>query len=145
MRPLPSQRLELVSTLVHGIAAGILGFADADQLDRTQGFFKQGMDSIMTVQLRSQLEASLGRPLPPTVAFEYPTVASLAAYLASEILPSAGNGAVEAPVALGEVAQDGDAAPEATLEDLSTDDLLALFDKEFEIASDYADMNQEVR
>jgi len=103
------------------------------------------MDSIMTVQLRSQLEAALGRSLPPTVAFEYPTVASLAAFLASEILPSTGNGVVEEEAAVGGIEQNGYTAPEAALDDLNTDDLLALFDKEFEIAGDYADLNQEVR
>jgi acyl transferase domain-containing protein len=137
---LSSQRTELLTTLVQSTAAGILGFADADKLDRTQGFFKQGMDSIMTVQLRSQLESSLGRSLPPTVAFEYPTVASLADYLANEIMPGAGDGTVEGAAAVDEIDQNGHAAPEATLEDLSTDDLLALFDKEFEIAGDHADL-----
>jgi hypothetical protein len=83
--------------------------------------------------------------LPPTVAFEYPTVASLVAYLASEILPGAGNGAVEAPAALDETGQDGLASPEARLEDLNTDDLLALFDREFETASTYAEKDQESR
>jgi myxalamid-type polyketide synthase MxaE and MxaD len=142
---LPSQRTGLLMTLVQSVAAGILGFAEPDMLDRTQGFFKQGMDSIMTVQLRSQLETSLCLPLPPTVAFEYPTVTSLAAFLASEILPGAGNGAVEAPAALDETGQDGLASPEARLEDLNTDDLLALFDREFETASTYAEKDQESR
>ncbi|MGE3272370.1 MAG: beta-ketoacyl reductase, partial [Chloroflexota bacterium] len=141
---LPSQRTELLTALVQSTAAGILGFADAEKLDRTQGFFKQGMDSIMTVQLRSQLETSIGRSLPPTVAFEYPTVASLAAYLASEVLPAADPGPAE-PAATVAADQNGQAAPEASLDDLSSDDLLALFDKEFEIAGDYADVNQEVR
>jgi acyl transferase domain-containing protein len=142
---LPSQRTGLLMTLVQSVAAGILGFAEPDMLDRTQGFFKQGMDSIMTVQLRSQLETSLCLPLPPTVAFEYPTVTSLAAFLASEILPGAGNGAVEAPAALDETGQEGLASPEARLEDLNTDDLLALFDREFETASTYAEKDQESR
>ena len=142
---LPSQRTGLLTTLVQSVAANILGFAEPAKLDRTQGFFKLGMDSIMSVQLRSQLEASLGRSLPPTVAFEYPTVASLADYLASEVLPGPGNGTVEAPVAVGETNQDDHAASEANLEDLGTDELLALFDKEFESASDYAEKIQEVR
>ncbi len=138
---LPSQRPGLLTTLVQSVAARILGFTEADKLDRTQGFFKLGMDSIMTVQLRSQLEASIGRPLPPTVAFEYPTVASLADYLATEILPvaEAGNGSVDVPADVPEADQNGHATPEANLDDLSTDDLLALFDKEFESASDYAE------
>jgi acyl carrier protein len=142
---LPIQRPGLLTTLIQSVAASILGFDDPSKLDRTQGFFKLGMDSIMTVQLRSQLEASLGRPLPPTVAFEYPTVASLAEFLVSKILPGAGNGAVDEAANVSAADQEAQAASEASLDDLSTDDLLALFDKEFESASDYAEKIQEVR
>ena len=45
-----------------------------------------GMDSIMTLQLRNRLEASLGQTLPPTMAFEYPSIEALTRYLATEVL-----------------------------------------------------------
>ncbi len=46
-----------------------------------------GMDSLMTVQLRQRLENSLdGRPLPQTLAFEYPNIEALTKYLAGEVL-----------------------------------------------------------
>jgi hypothetical protein len=43
------------------------------------------MDSIMSVQLRSRLEADLARKLPPTMVFEHPTVKALAAYLRNAV------------------------------------------------------------
>jgi len=46
-----------------------------------------GMDSLMAVELRNRLQESLGRSLPATVGFEYPTLESLSDYLATEVLP----------------------------------------------------------
>lgn len=75
--------------------AEILGFRSPENVDPRQGFFRMGMDSLMTMQLRSRLEASLWCSLPPTLAFEYPTIESLAAFIAGTILklaPPVGNG-----------------------------------------------------
>ena len=43
-----------------------------------QGFFRMGMDSLMSVQLRQRLENSFdGCSLPLTLAFEYPNIEAL--------------------------------------------------------------------
>jgi len=49
--------------------------------DVDQRFFDIGMDSIMTVDLRRRLERRFGLALPPTVAFDYPTIGRLSAFL----------------------------------------------------------------
>jgi len=79
------QRQAILYREIRELVAGILGFASSDKVDPKQGFFKMGMDSIMTVQLRTRLETSLGCTLPPTLAFEYPTVEFLAKYLAETV------------------------------------------------------------
>ena len=56
------------------------------ELDPSTGFFQLGMDSLMSVTLQHNLTASLGQPLSPAVIFDYPTVDSLAAHLAT-LLP----------------------------------------------------------
>ena len=56
------------------------------ELDPSTGFFQLGMDSLMSVTLQRNLTASLGQPLSPAVIFDYPTVDSLAAHLAT-LLP----------------------------------------------------------
>jgi acyl transferase domain-containing protein/acyl carrier protein len=130
-RALPIERLTLITSHVRQSVAQVLGFGPDEPLDPRQGFFKLGMDSIMTVQLRSLLEGSLGQSLPATVAFEYPTVESLAAYLDREVLAAA------APSS-GEPAAGAAAVEEFTIEestdafdDLSEAELLAAFDREF--------------
>jgi hypothetical protein len=48
------------------------------------------MDSLMTVRLRGRLQEALGLRLPPTVAFEHPTVDQLAAHLDAVVAPQDG-------------------------------------------------------
>jgi acyl carrier protein len=51
-----------------------------------QSFFDMGMDSLMSIQLSSRLAASLGTSLSAALVMEYPTVESLAEYLARSVL-----------------------------------------------------------
>jgi len=87
LREVPkTERRELLLVHVRNEVARILGFKDSGMLDHGQGFFKMGMDSIMTVQLRNRLESSLGFALPPTVAFEYPTIDALTDFLMGDVI-----------------------------------------------------------
>ena len=85
----PADRHDALAAHVASAVATILGFDSPAAIERRLGFFKMGMDSIMTVQLRSRLERSLGRKLPPTVAFEYPTVETLASFLDNQMFSEA--------------------------------------------------------
>jgi acyl carrier protein len=80
------ERKPLLHDYIRTQVAEILGFHSPDSVDPRQGFFRMGMDSIMTMQLRNRLETALGLSLPPTVAFEYPTVDSLVDFIAGLIL-----------------------------------------------------------
>jgi NADP-dependent 3-hydroxy acid dehydrogenase YdfG/acyl carrier protein len=84
-----SERRGIMAQYVLGEIRGLLGFAADDPLDPTQGFFALGMDSVTSVRLVRRLEASLGRKLPPTLAFEHPTVQKLAAELIALTVPEA--------------------------------------------------------
>jgi hypothetical protein len=52
-------------------------------LDIHQGLFEMGMDSLMSVELKTRLEKSIGKPLPSTLTFNYPTIAELTEYITS--------------------------------------------------------------
>nr|RNJ67694.1 MAG: aminotransferase class I/II-fold pyridoxal phosphate-dependent enzyme [Leptolyngbya sp. IPPAS B-1204] len=72
------------ATLQHQIReqlARVLGFSSAEAVDPHENFGDLGMDSLMAVEFRNRLEASLGCPIPQTLAFDYPTVSLLADYL----------------------------------------------------------------
>ncbi|MGK7908958.1 MAG: SDR family NAD(P)-dependent oxidoreductase [Synechococcus sp.] len=79
------RRHQLIAYLQTEVAA-VLGMSASQTLDIDRGFFELGMDSLMAVDLKTQLERDLGASLPATLAFELPTITALADYLAREIL-----------------------------------------------------------
>jgi myxalamid-type polyketide synthase MxaE and MxaD len=46
------------------------------------------MDSLMSIELKGRLEASVGQILPATLLFNYPTVSALAEYLVTQVIPT---------------------------------------------------------
>lgn len=54
---------------------------DLHTVDPHTGFFDQGVDSLMSIVITRQLEASLGLTLPVTTLFDHATPATLAAHL----------------------------------------------------------------
>ncbi|VFM98206.1 MAG: epothilone polyketide synthase D, partial [Candidatus Kentron sp. G] len=63
----------------------VLGFDPAQPMDADIGFTNLGMDSLMVVESRNRLQASLGRSLSSTLLFKYPTLDSLVDYLLREV------------------------------------------------------------
>jgi acyl carrier protein len=118
------RRREILVTHVRAEVARILGFGDAQAIELRQGFFRMGMDSILTVQLRNRLETALGRSLPPTVAFEYPTVETLSDHLLRLVTPGDGIDAV--PAEAGPPPVTGIARAPQLRDDLSEEELTAL-------------------
>ena len=82
-----SVALEQLRGWVSERIAKLLGFESLKAADESQGFFQLGMDSIMASKLRIELEAALDLALPPTVAFEYPTVVALTEFLFEQLRP----------------------------------------------------------
>jgi acyl carrier protein len=72
---------ELLRDAVRGQVAAVLG-CDPDAVPLERGFFDLGMDSLLAMDLRARLEAALDDTLPPTLTFDHPTTARLAAHLA---------------------------------------------------------------
>ena len=70
--------------LVQESVAAVLGSADVDP---QQQLMAAGLDSLSSVELKNSLEAKLGLELPTTLVFDYPTMAALAAFLASRVQP----------------------------------------------------------
>ncbi len=79
-------RHELIIEYVRSQVAKILRLKSTHSIDVHQGFTDLGIDSLTSVELRNQLQSSLGCTLPSTLAFDYPTVAKLTDYLAEKLL-----------------------------------------------------------
>jgi acyl transferase domain-containing protein/ubiquinone/menaquinone biosynthesis C-methylase UbiE len=77
----PGRRLSMLRTHAQREAAKVLGLADHAEVGVQQPLRDLGLDSLMAVQLRNRLAASLEHPLPATLLFECPTVKALAEFL----------------------------------------------------------------
>ena len=78
-----ARRTEEIETWLVTQFAAKVGRAPHD-IDTRQPFTYYGLDSLQAVSLAGELETWLGRSLPATLAWDYPTIASLARHLAGE-------------------------------------------------------------
>lgn len=89
-----TSRLSHLRGYLQQVVSLLLGMSESPGL--TTGFAAMGMDSLMAMKLRRQLEGALACPLPATIALEYPTVEALATHLLEHVLkfdaPSAAAG-----------------------------------------------------
>jgi acyl carrier protein len=72
---------EIEAWLVRALARSLR--VEAREVDPHRPFPELGMDSIAAVELSGDLELWLARKVPPTVVWDYPTIALLAAHLAA--------------------------------------------------------------
>ena len=73
------------------------------QLDPQRSFGSMGLDSLMALEFRNRLETLVGRSLPATLAWNYPTIDRLTTHLLSLICPPSavdGQGSTELDVDL---------------------------------------------
>lgn len=64
----------------------VLGLSDWQKINREEGFFDLGMDSLTAVELRNRLQTELGCSIAVTTLMDYPTVDTLVSYLEQHIL-----------------------------------------------------------
>jgi myxalamid-type polyketide synthase MxaE and MxaD len=81
----PEERRDVLSDLIASEVRRVLGLEADDPVRFDRGMFDMGMDSLMSVQLRSRLEPAAGSPLPTTLTFTYPTIQALAGYFLEQV------------------------------------------------------------
>ena len=63
----------------------VLGLDTSAQADVEQNLLSEGMDSLTSMELRNNLQASLGIPLPSTLVYDHPTTGSITDFLLSKL------------------------------------------------------------
>jgi acyl transferase domain-containing protein/SAM-dependent methyltransferase len=129
---LPDERQEMMNEYVRGRVMEVLRIEAAHRPGIHHRLMDLGLDSLMAVQLRNLLESGLGLYglLPATLMFDYPTIASISAFL---LTCTSGEGSSAVPPPSVE-----DLQPESTsrraqeIEALSDDEAEALLLKRLE-------------
>jgi NADPH:quinone reductase-like Zn-dependent oxidoreductase/acyl carrier protein len=121
---IPEERLPLLERhLMEQV--GVVLHLEPSRIDRTAPLQSLGMDSLMSLELRNRLEASLGLKLSATLVFTYPTVGALAELLLSRleiVKQNRDEVVVHAPVS--EAEHSARADMERVLDELSDDELM---------------------
>jgi SAM-dependent methyltransferase len=95
---LGDERRDLLMEFVRREVMAVLGLASDQRPAGRQRLMDLGLDSLMAVQLRNQLEKGLGlgRVMPATLMFDYPNIESIAQFLSEQLERNVG-GAADAP------------------------------------------------
>jgi acyl transferase domain-containing protein len=72
------------SETVRRVVREILAYDDVEEIEETSNFAEIGFSSVTIVKFAHELTRILGRRIPETIAFDYPTIVELAKHLASE-------------------------------------------------------------
>ncbi|MGN5634775.1 type I polyketide synthase [Streptomyces sp. AC154] len=85
----PAERYEIVLDEVRGSVAAVLGHTGPEDVDPEEAFKDLGFSSLTAGELAGRLSRACGRKLPPTLVFDHPTAAAMAAHLAELLAPAA--------------------------------------------------------
>ena len=84
-----ARRPSILRTFLRARVARTLGLAAGTTVDDRAPLRDVGLDSLLAIELRNVLGAAIGRTLPATLLFDYPTIEDLSAYLLTTLFPDA--------------------------------------------------------
>jgi acyl transferase domain-containing protein/SAM-dependent methyltransferase len=98
---LPDEREELMNDYVRARVMDVLRLDTDRRPDQRHRLMDLGLDSLMAVQLRNLLESGLGlgRTLPATLIFDYPTIEAISTFLLQSVESNNAPGATKASAA----------------------------------------------
>jgi NADP-dependent 3-hydroxy acid dehydrogenase YdfG/acyl carrier protein len=82
----PRKRRETLTARLIQDVRDVLVLEASFEVSVQRGLRDLGMDSLMAVELRNRLQASVGRALPATLAFDYPSIDAIATHLLRDVL-----------------------------------------------------------
>lgn len=91
-----TERLEQVTEYLKGQTVRVLGMESDTVIDITQPLQSMGLDSLMAIELKNALDGAVGKKLPATMVFNYPTIEALATHLLVDVLKMGANSTAKA-------------------------------------------------
>ena len=82
------ERRQFILEHVRGHVAAVMELPAGATPDVDCGLFDYGLDSLMVLDLKNRLQASMGIDVPATLAFEHPTIRAIAAYFEGRFAPA---------------------------------------------------------
>ncbi|KAA3617210.1 MAG: SDR family NAD(P)-dependent oxidoreductase [Calditrichaeota bacterium] len=122
-------RLEMMTEFLKQQTVRVLGMEANTAVDSTQPLQSMGLDSLMAIELKNSIDSGVGKNLPATMVFNYPTIDALASYLLTDVLKL--SDAEETPEKIDEEAVKKDEAL-SEIEDLSDEEAEAMLLKSLE-------------
>jgi acyl carrier protein len=80
-----SVRQEILAKYISSQVKRVFGMGPDTPIDTRRPLSELGMDSLMAVELRNILSKTVGKNIPATIVFEYPTIWSLSEYILNEL------------------------------------------------------------
>ena len=121
----PEDRHERILAHVRDEAVRVLRLGSKRPVDPQQGLFEMGMDSLMSLELKSRLETFVGQTLPSTLTFNYPSIAALTTFIES-LVPGEAPVRKRAPVGRAPESKTAPKPAERPLRNMSEDALAQL-------------------
>jgi len=90
----PENRRQIITGFLRKRTAKILGLENDSSLDIKKPLSEMGLDSLMAIEMKNALDRAIGKKLPATMVFNYPTIEALTGYLLTDVL-SFGSGTEE--------------------------------------------------
>jgi len=80
------ERPALLRSYLQDLARHTLGYGEGEPIALDQPLVAQGFDSLMSVDMRNRLNRSLGKTLPASLLFDYPTLDKIATFLLNDVI-----------------------------------------------------------
>lgn len=123
-------RLYFIQSKMSEVICELMALPKDHYLDPGEPLQNLGFDSLMALELRNAISKLLGKRLPATLLFDFPTLSLISTFITSEIFPES-EVQVETPISEEiEVVEEND--EELDMDDLSDSDLAALLAEELD-------------
>jgi myxalamid-type polyketide synthase MxaE and MxaD len=120
------ERRDIIQTFVRTTVARVLGVRNPDSIDADKGLFEMGLDSLMSIDLKTRLEVGAGHSLPSALIFDSADITALTEYLAQDMLGDPDEGLSESQLAFVAQARANPERVSESLADLSDEQVDAL-------------------